>query len=76
MPRRSRRGFVSRELPRHVIPKTLVGGKIAYYYNVPTKYRGLKCPIKSEPLGTDFAMMEARADSQRPLRRMGPGGGA
>ena len=40
------------QLPRHVIPKQLAGGETAYYYNVPTKYRKLKCPVQNEPLGT------------------------
>jgi len=51
------------ELPRHVIGKRLAGGRIAYYYNVPTKYRKLKCPVESEPLGTDFAQMKKRAEA-------------
>lgn len=50
------------ELPRHVIPKKLKGGTRAYYYNVPTKYRKLKCPVPNEALGTDFALMKKRAD--------------
>ncbi|MCS3503769.1 hypothetical protein M2189_006714 [Bradyrhizobium japonicum] len=49
------------ELPRHVIPKKLASGTLAYYYNVPTKYRALKCPIMNEPLGTDFAKVTSRA---------------
>ena len=49
------------QLPRHVIPKQLASGKTAYYYNVPTKYRKLKCPVENEPLGTDFAVMTKRA---------------
>lgn len=50
------------ELPRHVIPKDLSSGKRAYYYNVPTKYRALKCPLKNEPLGSDYARMVKRAE--------------
>ncbi|MBW5438622.1 hypothetical protein FXB41_28820 [Bradyrhizobium canariense] len=49
------------DLPRHVIPKKLASGAIAYYYNVPTKYRAIKCPLSNEPLGTDYARMQARA---------------
>jgi integrase len=52
---------VTVELPRHVIPKGLAGGRTGYYYNVPTKYRKLKCPIGNEPLGTDYAKMVDRA---------------
>jgi hypothetical protein len=58
---------VTVELPRHVIPKRLAGGKTAYYYNVPTKYRAMKCPIASEPLGTDYAKMSVRADTHNGL---------
>lgn len=49
------------ELPRHVIPKPLASGRTGYYYNVPTKYRKLKCPVSNEPLGTDYAVMKDRA---------------
>lgn len=49
------------ELPRHIILKKLANGTTAYYYNVPTKYRKLACPIENEPLGTDFAKMKERA---------------
>jgi integrase len=51
------------ELPRHVIPKRLASGKTAFYYNVPTKWRALKCPVQNEPLGTDYAAMKKRADT-------------
>jgi hypothetical protein len=51
------------ELPRHVIPKRLASGKIAFYYNVPTKYRVLKCPLRNEPLGSDYAAMRKRAET-------------
>lgn len=49
------------DLPRHVIPKRLAKGTTAFYYNVPTKYRALKCPVSNEPLGADFAKMIERA---------------
>ena len=61
MPKRPRRGFVMVELPRHVISKRLVSGKLAFYYNVPSKYRKMNCPVPSEPLGTHYSRMEARA---------------
>ncbi len=51
------------ELPCHVIPKRLASGAIGYYYNVPTKYRKLQCPISNEPLGSDFGQMKARAET-------------
>ncbi|MCD9110265.1 hypothetical protein [Bradyrhizobium japonicum] len=50
-------------LPRHVIAKHLASGKTAFYYNLPSKYRALKCPISNEPLGTDFAEMTKRAET-------------
>jgi hypothetical protein len=49
------------QLPRHVIPKLLASGLTGFYYNVPTKYRKMKCPVPSEPLGTDFAKATERA---------------
>ncbi|WP_316205817.1 hypothetical protein [Bradyrhizobium sp. SZCCHNS1012] len=39
------------KLPRYVLPKTLAGGRQAFYYTVPTKYRKLGCTIPNEPLG-------------------------
>ena len=50
------------ELPRHVIPKELASGATAFYYNVPTKYRKMKCPVPNEPLGADYAKMTSRAE--------------
>jgi integrase len=52
-----------RRLPRHVIPKRLASGKVAFYYNVPTKYRALNCPLRNEPLGVEYAEMLKRADT-------------
>jgi hypothetical protein len=49
------------KLPRHVIYKILTSGEIAYYYNVPSRYRPLKCPVINEPLGTDYAVASNRA---------------
>jgi hypothetical protein len=49
------------ELPRNVITKKLASG-LGYYYNVPTKYRKLQCPVPSVPLGKDYAVMKARAE--------------
>jgi hypothetical protein len=42
-------------LPRYVIAKPLAGGKVAFYFNVPTRHRKLGCPIANEPLGNDYA---------------------
>src|SRR5258708_6219685 len=57
---RHRRGFVIVKLPRHVIFKALASGDVAYYYNVPSRYRGL-CPVRNEPLGKDYAVACIRA---------------
>jgi hypothetical protein len=51
------------KLPRHVIHKRLASGKVAFFYNAPTKYRALKCPLGNEPLGTDYAEMTKRAET-------------
>jgi hypothetical protein len=59
--RRYFRGFVIVKLPRHVIHKRLKSGYIGYYYNLPSRYRSLQCPIISEPLGTDYGMACKRA---------------
>src|ERR1700737_3395241 len=50
------RGFLmfAKPLPRFVIPKTLVSGATAFYFNIPTLYRKLGCTISNEPLGTDY----------------------
>jgi len=44
----------TKPLPRFVIPKVLANGATAFYFNVPTLYRRLGCPISNEPLGTDI----------------------
>ena len=54
---------MKRKLPRHVILKRLASGRVAFYYNVPTKYRVLKCPVANEPLGSDHARSMERADT-------------
>ena len=43
------------ELPRHVRPKRLASGATAFYYDIPQRYRAMKCPVPNEPLGTDFS---------------------
>src|SRR5262249_46948012 len=50
------RGFVTvaLPLPRYVIAKPLAKGSAAFYFNVPTRYRKLGCPIANEPLGKDY----------------------
>jgi hypothetical protein len=47
---------VSLSLPRYVIGKPLASGKTAFYFNVPTRYRTLGCPIPNEALGADYAI--------------------
>jgi hypothetical protein len=41
-------------LPRYVIAKPLAGGRMAFYFNIPTRYRKVGCPIVNEPLGSDY----------------------
>jgi hypothetical protein len=55
------------KLPRHVISKRLKSGAAAYYYNVPTRYREMKCSVPNEPLGTDFNKACKRAESLNSL---------
>ena len=52
------RGFVTvtLPLPRYVIAKRLASGRIAFYFNVPKKYRDLGCALPRTPLGTDYAL--------------------
>lgn len=51
------------ELPRYVIPKRLKSGEVAFYFNVPTRYRKSGCEVPNEPLGTDFGKMKERAET-------------
>ncbi len=51
------------KLPRHVIYKRLASGQTAFYYNVPSRYRAMKCPVPNEALGTVFAMACTRAET-------------
>jgi hypothetical protein len=46
---------VALALPRFVIAKPLRSGKVGFYWNRPTYYRRMGCPIESAPLGTDYA---------------------
>jgi hypothetical protein len=52
---------VTVKLPRHMIHKKLASGIVAYYYNIPSLYRTMNCPISNEPLGMDYAMASKRA---------------
>jgi hypothetical protein len=49
------------KLPRFATAKRLSNDELAFYWEVPTKYRKVGCPIKSEPLGLDFAAASAKA---------------
>jgi hypothetical protein len=52
---------VTVKLPRHMIYKKLASGLVAYYYNIPSRYRTMNCPVSNEPLGADFAIASKRA---------------
>lgn len=71
--RRHRRGFVTLQLPRHVRIKRLKSGATSFYYEVPTKYRNMKCPVPSEPLGSDFALAREKADTLNACSTNGTG---
>jgi hypothetical protein len=43
-------------LPRFVVPKILADGGTAFYFGVPSKYRKLDCPVRSQPLGRDYVV--------------------
>jgi len=48
--------MLTKPLPRFVIPKPLAGGRIGFYFNVPTYYRKQGCTISNEPLGSDYVV--------------------
>jgi hypothetical protein len=52
---------VTLQLPRYVICKRLASSATAFYFNVPIRYRKLKCPITNEPLGSDYSEACSRA---------------
>jgi hypothetical protein len=43
--------------------KKLAGGKIAYYWELPKRYKLQKCPLESKPLGSDYAEAKREADA-------------
>ena len=49
-------------LPRYTLRKPLKTGW-AYFFNVPMWAREAGCPIKNEPLGTDYEAAVARAET-------------
>jgi hypothetical protein len=50
-------------LPRYVLRKPLKNGTWAYFFNVPMWARAAGCPVRNEPLGTDYATAVSRAET-------------
>jgi hypothetical protein len=50
-------------LPRYVLRKPLKKRTWAYFFNVPTWARAAGCPVRNEPLGTDYAAAVSRAEN-------------
>jgi hypothetical protein len=50
-------------LPRYVLRKPLKNGTWAYFFNVPMWARAAGCPVRNEPLGTDYAAAASRAET-------------
>jgi len=50
-------------LPRYVIPKPLKSGQRGFYFNVPMWARKAGCPVRNEPLGTDYEAAVQRAET-------------
>jgi hypothetical protein len=50
-------------LPRYVLRKPLKNGLWAYFFNVPMWARTAGCPVRNEPLGTDYAAAVSRAET-------------
>jgi hypothetical protein len=57
MPRRKPIGW-----PKLMRGKQLKGGTVAYFWEPPTWARKAKCPVRSEPLGVDYAIAKTRCD--------------
>ena len=53
----------ARPLPRYVLRKPLRGGTWGYFFNVPSWARKAGCPVRNEPLGTDYAAAVERAET-------------
>jgi hypothetical protein len=56
-----RRGSVTIPLPRFVVAKPLVGGRVGFYFYVTGHYRKLGCMVPNEPLGGDYFIACKRA---------------
>jgi hypothetical protein len=50
-------------LPRYVLRRPLRTGGWGYFFNVPTWARKAGCPIKNDPLGTDYEAAVLRAET-------------
>jgi hypothetical protein len=50
-------------LPRYVLRKLLKNGARAYFFNVPLWARAASCPVRNEPLGTDYVAAVQRAET-------------
>ena len=50
-------------LPRYVMPKPLKSGQRGFYFNVPMWARKAGCPVRNEPLGTDYEAAVQRAET-------------
>jgi hypothetical protein len=50
-------------LPRYTLRKPLRSGAWGYFFHVPTWARKARCPIRNEPLGTDYAAAMERAET-------------
>ena len=72
-------------LPRYVITKRLANGDVGFYFNIPSYFRKLACPVPNEPLGKDYevacgkggyggraAALNARFDEWNQIRRGQP----
>lgn len=50
-------------LPRYVLRKPSKGGRWGYFFNPPSWARKAGCPVKNEPLGSDYEAAVRRAET-------------
>jgi hypothetical protein len=50
-------------LPRHVERRALKSSMHGYYFTIPTKAKKAGCPMRNEPLGTDYGDAVRRAET-------------
>jgi hypothetical protein len=48
--------------PSYMTGKKMADGRTAYYWQAPTWARKSGCPVRSEPLGVDYAEAKRRCD--------------